>query len=164
MDDRVIAVPPLDALPFAVLIRESHWLGAALQATHLLGMALLIGTVIAFDLRVLGVNRRLPVQHLGRHLLPISVTSLVLVVPSGLAMFAAHASELLTNRLFALKMSLIFLGAVNAIVFHTGPYRSVIDWNQGCRAPLAARACAGVSLLGWVAVLICGTLLNVWNT
>ena len=159
--DRVndVSATAIDQLPLAVAMRESAWLFPAAGAVHLAGVALLVGAVAAFDLRVLGVNTRVPVEHLARHLLPLAVAALVLIVPSGLAMFAAKASDLLASRLFTIKMGLLFAHLVNAVLFHTGPYRSWAAWRVGVPAPAAAKLCALVSLVGWLAVLACGRFL-----
>ncbi len=156
----VIAVPGIDQLPFAVALRESAWAYGAVLGVHLTGVALLLGPVLAFDLRVLGFARQVPVDRLGRLLLPVAVGALVLIVPSGLAMFAAHASELLTRRLFMLKMLLVFTAAVNAVVFHAGAYRGVARWRTDTRAPAAARAGALASMMLWAAVAACGLSLD----
>ena len=153
---RAIAI---DQLPLAVAMRESTWLFPAASAVHLAGVALLVGAVVAFDLRVLGVSPRVPVEHLARHLLPLAVAALVLIVPTGLAMFAAKASDLLASRLFTIKMGLLFAHLVNAVLFHAGPYRSSRTWQVDVPAPAAAKACALASLVGWLAVLACGRFL-----
>jgi len=155
----VSALPGIDSFPFFVAVRESPTLMAALEIGHLTGISLLIGTVIAFDLRILGLNRRLSVSVLARHLLPLGVGSLMLIVPTGLTMFAVRASDLLTERLFLVKIMLIFAGGILAVAFHTGPYRSVSDWDTETTAPRIARACALGSLLGWLIVLALGVLL-----
>ena len=154
-----VSATAIDQLPLAVAMRESAWLFPAAGAVHLAGVALLVGAVAAFDLRVLGVNTRVPVDHLARHLLPLAVAALALIVPTGLAMFAAKASDLLASRLFTIKMGLLFAHLVNAVLFHTGPYRSCAAWQVGVPAPVAAKLCALTSLVGWLAVLACGRFL-----
>ena len=61
----------LEATPFGAAIRESLWLFPAIETVHLLGMALLIATIAAFDLRLLGVClRTVPVQTLAQRVFP----------------------------------------------------------------------------------------------
>ena len=155
-----IPVPGLHELPFAIALREGPILYGAMESLHLLGVALLVGPVIAFDLRVLGLGRSVPVSTLARHLLPLAVTSLVLIIPSGLAMFAAHADQLLADQSFFTKMMLILMGGVLAVVFHTGPYRSVGAWNVDDVAPASARVIAALSILGWICVISLGATLR----
>ena len=45
-------------------------------------------------------------------MLPWSVGSFVLILPSGLAMFAAHASDFIAKPVFALKICLILAAGI----------------------------------------------------
>jgi hypothetical protein len=99
------------------------------------------------------------VRRLAAHVLPWTLASFALIVPSGFAMFVAHASDLISNPVFALKLSLVGLAGVNAAVFHTGVYRAAGNWDIDIAPPLAARAAAAASLLIWVSVIACGRLL-----
>ena len=140
-------------------MRESLWLYPSVEIVHILGFVTLVGSVAMFDLRVLGLSKSIPVRALGRHLLPWSVGALLLIVPSGLLMFTAHAGDFLGNRAFQLKMALLLAAGINAAIFHTGPYRSVGSWDVGASAPAGARACAALSLATWIAIICCGRLL-----
>ena len=117
---------------------------------------MLVGAAAMFDLRLLGFGRTLPVQALGRHLLPWSWFGLLLIVPSGLLMFSTQP-ELLDNDVFLLKLALIVAAGVNALVFHACPWRGAAGWPAG--APAWARLHAALSLLLWIAVIACGRLL-----
>jgi hypothetical protein len=150
---------PIEGLALARAMRESLWLYPSVEIVHITGFVLLVGSVAMFDLRVLGLSRSIPVRALARHLLPWSVGALLLIVPSGLAMFAAHAADFLGNRAFQLKMALILAAALNAAWFHSGPYQGVATWDTGVAAPLAARVSVALSLAIWLAVIACGRLL-----
>ncbi|HSO07869.1 MAG TPA: DUF6644 family protein [Pelomicrobium sp.] len=149
----------LEALPLARAMRESLWLYPAVEIVHLVGIAVLAGGVILFDLRVLGFSRRMPVDQLARHLLPWSVGALALIVPSGLLMFSAHPSDFLGGGVFVVKMTLLMLAGFNALMFHLGPFRNAAAWSTGVPAPAAARAHAAASLTIWIAIIACGRLL-----
>ena len=66
---------------FAEAMRDSIWLYPAVETVHIIGFVILVGAVIMFDLRVLGVSKRVPVRMLAQHLLPWSVAALLLIVP-----------------------------------------------------------------------------------
>lgn len=142
----------------AAAIRGSSWLFPAAETVHILGIALLVGSVVAFDLRVLGLSRALSVRALARHLLPWSLASLVLIVPTGLLMFLAQP-ELIANRAFLAKIGLLTLAGVNAVLFHTGPYSSVATWDRDAPAPAAARLTAALSIVLWIAVIAAGRMI-----
>jgi hypothetical protein len=145
------------ATPPALAMRANAWLYPAVEILHIAGFAVLVGAVAMFDLRVLGLGRDLPVRALARHLLPWSAGSMLLVVPTGLLLFAAEAPDLAVNPVFLLKLGLIGVAGLNALVFHAGPYRAAEGW-QG-RAPPRACLHALLSLLLWLAVIACGRLL-----
>jgi hypothetical protein len=152
----------LGAIEMSVLgvaLRESLWLYPIVEVVHLTGIALLVGSIAMLDLRLLGLSNSLPVRRLASHILPWTAASFVLIVPSGLAMFVAHAGEFIANPVFALKICLILAAGVNAAVFHAGVYRGASDWDVNRTPPVAARLAAALSLLLWVSVIACGRLL-----
>lgn len=149
----------LQALPVVQAMHHVPWLYPALATVHLVGVAVLAGGVFLFDLRLLGVNRTVPVRHLARHLLPLAVAALVLIVPTGLLMFMAHALTLLASGIFLLKMVLIFGAGFHAVFFHMGPYRGADAWNVDAPTPAVVKLSAVVSMLTWIAVIACGRLI-----
>ncbi len=154
------ALASIEASALGAAMRESAWLYPAAESVHTIGIALLFGSIAVLDLRLLGFGRALPVRTLARHILPWSLASFALIVPSGLAMFVAHASDFVVNSVFAAKFALIFAAGCNAAVFHAGTFPSVAKWDVGASPPLAARIAAALSLLLWVAVIACGRALG----
>lgn len=149
----------LEATQLSHAMRYSLWLYPIVEIIHILGFAILVGSVFMFDLRLLGASRAVPVDALGRQLLPWSIASLVLIVPAGLMLFSAHPHEFLDNPIFLFKLSLIAAAGINALLFHMGIYRSVDQWRTGGKAPALAQVHAAFSLAAWAAVISCGRLL-----
>ena len=149
----------LAASPLAAALRGSSALHAAVASVHLIGVALLVGSIAVFDLRLLGLSRSLSVRRLAAHLLPWTAASFLLIVPSGLLMFLARAQELIGSPLFALKMMLLLAAGTNAALFHAAVFRGAAAWDVDAPPPWQARVCAGVSLLIWVSVIVCGRTL-----
>ena len=141
------------------MMRKSAWMYPIVEIIHIVGFVILVGAVVMFDLRVLGLGRGLPVTGLARHLLRWSWVGLALVVPAGLMMFTAHATEFATNPAFLLKLALLATAAVNVAFFHFVPYRSVSGWDVAAEAPVGARAAAMSSIAIWIAVITCGRLI-----
>jgi uncharacterized membrane-anchored protein len=109
------------------------------------------------------MSRNIPVRTLARHVLPWSAGSFLLIVPSGLLMFTAHATEFVQSNVFVLKMLLILAAGLNAALFHAVTFRTADVWDaeemRKLPPPPSARASATISLLLWVAVIACGRLL-----
>ena len=137
-------------------MRDSLWLFPVVETVHIVGFAILVGAIIAFDLRVLGVSKRISVRLLARHLLPWSLAALLLIVPTGVMMFASEASDLVGNRAFVTKMLLLMLAGANAAAFHLGSFRDAELWDQNTSSPPGAKLHALASILIWVGVITCG--------
>src|ERR1700754_2042206 len=106
------ALSVLERSGFAAALRSDLWLYPIVETLHISGLVILVGAVVMFDLRMLGVSRNLSARTLARHLLPFSAAALLVVVPTGLMMFSAHATEFIDNPAFVTKMTLIMLALV----------------------------------------------------
>jgi hypothetical protein len=155
----VTPVGALEGSPLGQAMRQWLYLYPAAEVIHIAGIALLFGSIAVLDLRLLGLSRSIPVRRLASHTLPWTAGAFLLIVPSGFAMFSAHASEFIGNPIFALKMCLILGAGTNAAIFHAGAFRGAAGWDVGVMPPPASRAAAAVSLLVWISVIACGRLL-----
>lgn len=149
----------LENTAVATAMRQWLWLYPIVEIVHILGFVVLVGAAVLFDLRLLGLARHLSVTGLARHHLWWARVALVLIAPSGLLMFAAHAAEMAANPAFQVKLALIVVAGVNAAAFHRGVFRSVESWDREMAAPGGARLAAVVSLVSWTGVIACGRLL-----
>ena len=149
----------IESLAVAQAMRDHAWLYPAVAIAHIVGFTILVGSVVMFDLRVFGLSKAISVRALARLLLPWSVASLAVIVPTGLMLFAAHADEFLESRAFAIKMALILAAGMNAAMFLTGPYQRVKSWDTGAPAPVLAKLSAALSIVLWVSVIACGRII-----
>jgi hypothetical protein len=149
----------IEQWPLAVAMRQELWLYPSVEILHILGFVTLVGSIAMLDLRLLGLSRQLSVRALSRHLLPWTLGALIVIVPTGLLMFLAHATDFISNSAFALKLTLISGAGLNAVAFHLGPFRSVAQWDSGTATPPVARIHAALSLILWMGVITCGRLL-----
>ncbi len=127
----------------------SHpWAYPALEVVHIVGIALLLGSLVLLELRVWGAAPELPVPALARLSLTLSVGGFVLAALAGLLMFGSQPLELLANRWFLVKMGLLMVVGTNAAIFHArGGLQQLDGW---------ARAQTLVSLGLWLGIIICG--------
>ncbi len=149
------------------LIGAYRWVWPLSEVLHFVGLTLLVGIVTVFDLRLLGVAKRLPVAPL-RQLLPWAVFGLGLCVVTGLlfvtglwANVKTHPVEaLVVDHYLQLKLIFIFLAGVNLAVFYqSGMSRAVDEVGPGDDAPPLAKAIAATSLFLWVGVIYWGRLI-----
>lgn len=140
-------------------MREALWAYPAVETVHIIGLALLFGTIVVVDLRLLGLGRSVSASAVTRHVLPWTLAGFCIAAMTGALMFTSHAVEFLTQPVFLLKMSLIALGGVNAALLRAGALRSAGRWDLTVLPPPRVRVAAGLSLLLWTCVIACGRLL-----
>ncbi len=140
----------LEASALARTARASVWLYPTANLLHVLGGALLVGSIAVFDTLLL---RRLYREASGtaRIALPLAAVGIVLLVFSGIVLFSAEATAIGRNPVFLLKVTLIAAGLLNLAVYHFASRR-----NTGSGFPSWARLHAGVSLSVWIGVLLAG--------
>ena len=153
----------IEASSLGQAMRQWLWLYPGVEIVHITGIALLFGSIAVLDLRLLGFSRTLSVKKLARHVLPWTAASFILIVPSGLMMFTAHASEFIQSGVFVLKMCLILAAGLNAALFHAITFRTADVWDseemRRLPPPPSARLAGALSLLLWISVIACGRLL-----
>ena len=140
----------------------SSWVLPVCESLHFIGMAMLVGIVGVFDLRLLGMAKRLPVAPLQR-LMPFALLGFVLSLGSGLVFITANPKQYLAplSLSFVAKMFFILLACLNVLFFYaTGLKRAVDGVDAGQDAPLGAKVSAGVSLFLWVAAIYWGRVLQ----
>lgn len=148
----------LEASGIGAAMRQSPMLYPAVETLHIIGFAVLIGAIIAFDLRVLGFGRFLPIERAACHLLPVALCGFALAAPMGVLLFSTEATSIGQNPAFLAKMSLLVLAGVNAALFHLVPWRRVAQWGEGA-APITAKFGAAVSIVVWIGVVCGGRLI-----
>jgi hypothetical protein len=153
------ALSALEASGLAAALRNDLWLYPIVEIFHIVGFVILVGAVVMFDLRVLGLSRGVSTRALARHLLPWSAGALLVIVPTGLMMFSAHATDFIENPAFVTKITLILIAVANALAFHVGVFRGVERWDTYRPAPAVARFHALASLGLWLSVITCGRLI-----
>jgi hypothetical protein len=148
----------LEASWLGTYARTSTWLYPLASVLHVLGLAFLLGAIAVFDLRVLGVARRLPLDASAGLLLPIAQGAFAVQVVTGFIMFAADADHVYDNPYFVTKMALIGVALVNILVFH-GLARRDPAFYYDEEAPPSARISAAVSLVAWIGVASFGRMI-----
>lgn len=143
----------LDAVGAGPWARGGAWVYPIANALHLLGLVMLVGGIGLVDLRVMGAWRNLPLAPLSRALTPVAVVGLVIMVPTGVVLFAADGQALAGSDIFERKLVLTVLALANAAAFRVLFDRRLGSWSGV--APPAARIMAALSLLLWLAI---GTL------
>jgi len=144
----------LEGTTLAGVLRYSRWGYAAVNAAHVLGIALLVGAILPLDLRLLGAWPRVPRQALVRVLVPVAATGLVLAVATGVLLFSVRASEYAHVGFLQAKLVLVVIGAGSALVLHRA--HGLLLAGAG-KVHLAIHA--ALSMTCWLGALGCGRLI-----
>ncbi len=144
----------LAASDIAQYLRHGRWSYAAVNAAHIFGIALLVGSVAVLDLRLLGAWKSIRLDQLTRPLVPVAASGLALATAAGLLLFAVRAPEYAAMPIFAAKLALIALGTASAIGHHLAYGRSLERASPG-----ALRLAGAISLLCWTGALLLGRAL-----
>lgn len=151
----------LEATSIAVWVKESLYGFALVVAIHIVGLTTSVGTVIWFDLRLLGVSmRRIPVSHLYRRLMPWILGGFAVMFVSGGILLAAYATSAFGNLYFRIKVVALVAAGLNAFVYHRVTERHVDRWNEGRLPPMPARAAGLISIVVWAVVIIAGRMMS----
>lgn len=139
------------------LMRSSPVLYPAAEILHIMGFVLLVGSIVALDLRILGLGQTIAIQPLARLLLPLSRLGFIAAIAMGFLLFSADAAHVVRNPAFQAKLLLIAAALINVVIAHVGPWRGLAAWHG--EAPAGAKASAFASLLLWLGALTAGRLI-----
>lgn len=142
----------LYASPPSTLIRDAGFVIPAVQSLHILGIAMLFGSALICDLKVLGVwPMPEPMAVVHRRFFPWMKGAFVAILLSGLINALGEPVRVFGNWLFWLKMALLLLAVALTAVLGRAMKRT-----QGPALPPANRVIAAISIAVWVAIIICG--------
>lgn len=135
------------------------WIWPTCETLHFIGMALLVGIVGLFDLRMMGLVRGLPIEPV-RRLLPWGVLGFVINLVTGVVFFIGSPFQYVHNLAFQLKLLFIVVAGINLLIFHrTGLSDKVDAVSAEEEVPLPAKAVAALSLFLWIGVIYWGRML-----
>jgi len=138
-------------------IRESIWVFPIVEGTHLLGIALSVGMLCWFDLRLLGVALRdQPVSKVWQQVMPVAFVGFALMFVTGLLLFWAEAITAYHSVHFWIKVLLLIAAGVNALSFEATAHRNMAEWDLSPIPPRRARMTGAISLILWTAIIITG--------
>ena len=132
-------------------IKESLWYFPAIEAVHLLGLAMLGGAILVVDLRMLGVGiTGQSIAGVARSAQRWLVVSIVVLLATGIPLFLSEAVKCYYNPSFWVKMSALAIGLV-----FTFTVRNRIAVSGTASTPVY-RAVAVFSMTVWLVVAAAG--------
>ena len=139
-------------------ISDSSYAFPAIEIVHLLFLAAFGGAILLVNLRFLNLSfKSQSVSEVARELLPVTVSTVVGMLASGLLMYAGGTMRYYHNPAFQAKMVLFVLALVVHFVLQIGVARGVPERDGTVGL---VKAGAVVSLLLWFSVGFAGRIIG----
>jgi hypothetical protein len=149
----------LASFPHVAALMQMRWSWPLFESAHFIGLTLLFGSIAAWDLRLLGMVKEIPVAAFHR-LVPFAVLGFGINITSGTFFLMTFPDQYVYNSAFHLKMFCVLLAGVNVVVFYLTMFRRLKGLGPGMQAPPLARASGAISLVLWIIVIICGRMIT----
>ena len=142
--------------PLAAM-RASPWLFPAIASVHLLGLAMLGGSVLVVDLRLLGLGLKdqSPVA-LARAAQPWLIGSICVMLPTGILLFMCFATKYYYLSAFWIKVAALVVALAFTFTVRRQLIAAVAEHGTAQRAKLVA----ALSISLWVTIALCGRLIG----
>ena len=145
-------------------LRESLWVFPIVEGIHVLAIALVAGSIVFLDLRLLGILfRGERVTTVAHQVMPVVWAGFGVSVLSGFALFSAEAAKCYSNPAFRLKLVLLLLVGLNPFIYYRTVYRRIAEWDAEVKTPLAARFAGAASITLWIARIAAGRATAYFN-
>ena len=151
----------LETSGLATRIRDALWLFPLIESTHVVGLALVFGTIAIIDLRLLGIaSTQRSFRRMASDILKWTWAAFALTALTGALMFITNAQVYYHNFFFRTKMLLLVLAGINILVFELTAARTIHRWDKSPSAPPVGKAVAVLSLAIWISVIFMGRLIG----
>jgi hypothetical protein len=130
-------------------IHNSSWLFPFIEVFHLIAIGILGGAVLLIDLRLFGWGlRRHAPGEIARDVQPVLNIGLIVLIVSGVLLYASEGAKMYFNTAFRFKMICLFLAVLYSFTWH----RKIAAQSPVNETPLGAKLAASLSLLLWICV------------
>jgi hypothetical protein len=152
----------------SVFIQEHNtWIIPAIQSIHIVGIAMVVGSVLMIDLRILGLTwTDQTLRQTTQRFDPWLTGSLWLLLATGILMVIGEPVRELVTFSFWMKMTLVATGAAVAMVFRRTLRRHERLWEETLVHRGAIKGLAVGTFLIWMAIIVLGRLIaydHVWG-
>ncbi len=142
------------AWPGALWLQSSGTAYMLVNAVHIVGIALLVGSIIPLDVLLARNVAGGELKLLARILPRFARCGLALAVLTGLWLFSVRPSDYVGNPAFLFKLAMLALAMANIVWQHVS-----VDWAQvmqGHGTTRAVRLRAIASIVLWLSALLAG--------
>jgi hypothetical protein len=150
----------IDATRSSTALRESYYVFPLVEGTHVISLALSVGLVIWFDMRLAGwILKDQPVSAVFRPIRPYMLGGFAITMITGAMLFWSLAMRCYSSPFFWAKVVMLMLAGINIGVYHLGIDRRQAEWDYDPIPPSRARMAGLISLTLWVAIIAAGRMM-----
>ena len=147
----------LEGTSVAIWVGESLWGYPFMLGLHVIGLAIVVGTFVMRDLRLLGLFDGILYESLDS-LRKLGWTGFLINALSGCFLFSSQATTFIHSTPFLLKISMIFVAAIFAALIQNKLRDDAVQWDSEGRAAGSVRTFAMISTAMWMGAIIAGRL------
>ena len=149
----------LTASPLSQFLQANiPWVWPLAETLHFIGLSLFLGIVGFFDLRLVGVIKRVSVRDVA-DLLPWAKAGFVVNLVTGLVFLIAQPGQYAASSAFWARASFLLIAGLNIAVFEIAFKKKAYTVEAGEDSPISCKVFGAVSLVAWSAVLFFGRML-----
>jgi hypothetical protein len=146
---------------------HNSWAIPAIQSIHIIGIAIVLGSVFMIDLRILGwAGTDQTLRQTTSRFGPWLTGALWLMLATGILMVIGEPVRELITFSFWLKMFLVAVGTLLAVVFLRAVQRREQHWEEIVEKRTSIRWLAVLTFLIWASIIVLGRLIaydHVWG-
>jgi hypothetical protein len=135
--------------------RSSVYALPIIQWIHILGVAVICGSIMLISLRMMGFLKFYPsLADMARRLLPWTWLAIVVNVITGAIMVIDRPTRATDSLTFPYSMIFLILATILAVYFALSLRRDPLYWESSRSRQTWARVLGAVSVLLWVGVIV----------
>ena len=147
---------------------HNSWAIPTIQSIHIVGIAIVLGSVFMIDLRVLGwAGMDQTLRQTTNRFSPWLTGALWLMLATGILMVIGEPVRELITFSFWLKMFLVAVGTLVAVAFQKSLRKNEQRWEETLVHRGATKWLAVLTFLIWASIIVLGRLIaydHVWGS
>ena len=141
----------LEGTPWGVMVRTSLWAYPFTQLIHFTGLSIWLGTILALDLRLIGVGKhKETAAQLRDDLFAWNWIGFCIVVTGGFLLFSSSATAFISNIAFQWKLGIL---VPIALIWHIFVQSKSRMWGQSPDTPMIAKISGFTEIVTWICVI-----------
>jgi len=137
---------------------QVQWLWPVCESLHFAGLALLLGVAGMFDLRLMGVMKRVPIAVVAEFM-PWAVVGFAINLTTGLIFVISEPAQYFSNPTWWLKVAFLTVSGANALVYQFAFAPRAAQLPADADTPRSFKIIGALSLVSWFGVLWAGRML-----